>query len=76
MGDVLNLHQFAAYDVPAPEIQVGDKLDPRGRNHVHTVHAYRDQVLLGYSSKGTRSGSVKSHHNSETVRVWRKPDAK
>lgn len=68
----LSRAQFEAYDIPATEVQQGDRLDRMGKSKVHTVHQHNDNVLLGYKTKGAKSGSTKSHGKDETVRVYRK----
>lgn len=61
--------QFNTVQVPAREIQVGDRLGHRTR--VHKVHEHAGRILLATKTQGAAGGSVKSFDPDEIVTVLR-----
>lgn len=63
--------QFESVQVPAREIQVGDRLGHRTR--VHKVHEHGGRILVATKTQGARSGSVQGFDPEEIVTVRRAP---
>jgi hypothetical protein len=53
------------------DIRRGDRLDSRGRHVVTNMVLRGENVLIAYSSNGTRSGGVEKFGADDVVTVWR-----
>ena len=65
----LNHKQF---NIPAKEIQPGDRLDSAGKLRVHAARIIGKKMVAAHKLKGSKSPGITEYDPDQIVRVWRK----
>ena len=65
----LNHKQF---NIPAKEIQPGDRLDVSGKLRVHAARMIGDKMVAAHKLRGSKAPGVTSYDPHQIVKVWRK----